>query len=261
MYDKIIRGGTVIDGTGGASRTADIAIKDGKIAEVGKVTAPARETIDADGAIVTPGFIDVHTHYDGQFLWDDKLDPSFSHGVTMAIAGNCGVGFAPLRPEYRQELIELMEGVEDIPGIVLDTGMPWDWRSFGEYLDRLGARHYAMDIASQMTHSPLRVAVMGERAINHESATAEDLAAMSQHIREGMKAGAIGFSCARIEEHWSSKGAQVPGTYAADDELIALAAAMGEGGHGTFQIVPRGAIGGMVSEQIGRAARHEELDR
>ena len=261
MYDKIIRGGTVIDGTGASARTADVAIQDGKIVEVGKIGSPARETIDADGALVTPGFIDVHTHYDGQFLWDDKLDPSFSHGVTMAIAGNCGVGFAPLRPEFRHDLIDLMEGVEDIPGIVLDEGMDWNWRSFGDYLDRLGERSYAMDIASQMTHSPLRVAVMGERALNHEQATPEDIAAMQQQVREGMKAGALGFSAARLEEHFSSKGARVPGTYAADDEFLALAKAMGESGHGTFQMVPWGAIGGMISPGVGRDNRIAEHDR
>jgi N-acyl-D-aspartate/D-glutamate deacylase len=261
MYDKIIRGGTVVDGSGAPGRTADVAVLDGRIAEVGRISAPARETIDAHGALVTPGFIDVHTHYDGQFLWDDKIDPSFSHGVTMAVAGNCGVGFAPLRPEYRQELIELMEGVEDIPGIVLAEGMDWDWRSYGDYLDRLGARSYSMDIASQMTHSPLRVAVMGERALKHETATPEDIAAMTQQVREGMKAGAIGFSGARLEEHFSSKGERVPGTYAADEEFLALARAMGESGHGTFQMVPWGAIGGMISPGVGRDNRIAEHDR
>jgi N-acyl-D-aspartate/D-glutamate deacylase len=261
MYDKIIRGGMLVDGTGSPGRTADVAVLDGKIAEVGRISGSARETIDADGALVTPGFIDVHTHYDGQFLWDDKLDPSFSHGVTMAVAGNCGVGFAPLRPEYRTQLIELMEGVEDIPGIVLDEGMDWNWRSFGDYLDRLGERSYAMDIATQMTHSPLRVAVMGERALKHELATPEDIAAMAEHVRAGMKAGAIGFSGARLEEHFSSKGERVPGTYAADEEFLVLAKAMGESGHGTFQIVPWGAIGGMISPGIGRDNRIAEHER
>ena len=140
MHDLLIRGGTVIDGTGAAGFLADVAIKDGVIVEVGQACGPARETIDADGAIVTPGFIDVHTHYDGQFLWDDRLDPSFSHGVTTAIGGNCGVGFAPVKPEHRQALIELMEGVEEIPGVVLDEGLDWDWKSFPDYLDRLAAR-------------------------------------------------------------------------------------------------------------------------
>jgi N-acyl-D-aspartate/D-glutamate deacylase len=261
MHDLIIRGGTLVDGTGAPARTADVAVRGGRIVEVGRVASPTRQVIDADGALVTPGFIDVHTHYDGQFLWDDKIDPSFSHGVTTAIAGNCGVGFAPLRQEYRRELVELMEGVEDIPGIVLEDGLDWGWSSFADYLDRLGARRYSMDIASQITHSPLRVAVMGERALRHEQATADDLAAMSRHVTEAMKAGAIGFSGARIEEHRSSKGAQVPGTFAADDEFLALARAMGQGGHGTFQIVPRGAIGGMITEGIGRDARLAEHER
>ena len=167
MYDMIIRGGTVIDGTGAAGYAADVAIKDGLIVKVGTVSGAAREEIDAGGAIVTPGFIDVHTHYDGQFLWDDRLDPSFSHGVTTAIAGNCGVGFAPVEKEYRRELVEFMAGVEEIPGAVLDEGLDWEWRSFGDYLDRLAARSYTMDIASHVTHAPLRVFAMGERALRH----------------------------------------------------------------------------------------------
>jgi N-acyl-D-aspartate/D-glutamate deacylase len=261
MLDLLIRGGLVINGTGEAPRTADVGVRDGKIVEVGRVTSAAKATVDADGALVTPGFIDVHTHYDGQLLWDDAIDPSFSHGVTMAIAGNCGVGFAPLNPRYRRELVELMEGVEDIPGIVIEDGLDWNWRTFGDYLDRIDARNFSMDVAVQMTHSPLRVAVMGERALRHEQATAEDLETMTQHVREAMQAGAMGFSGGRIEEHHSSKGAYVPGTFAADEELMALATAMGGAGHGTFQIVPRGAIGGMVSEGIGRDARRAEHDR
>ena len=261
MHDLLIRGGSVIDGTGAPAATADVAIKDGRIVEIGKASSPARETIDADGAIVTPGFIDVHTHYDGQFLWDDTIDPSFSHGVTTAIAGNCGVGFAPLRPEYRRELIELMEGVEDIPGIVLEDGLDWNWRSFGDYMDRLAARSYTMDVATHMTHAPLRVAVMGERAFRHENATAEDIAEMARLVREGMKAGAVGVSVARIVEHVSSKGAAVPGTFALDDELIGLAEAMGSTGYGTFQMIPFGVVGGMVNPGIGREARLAEHDR
>ena len=258
MHDLIIRGGTVVDGTGAAPFTAAVAVADGRIVEVGKVDGTARETIDADGALVTPGFVDVHTHYDGQFLWDDTLDPSFSHGVTTAIGGNCGVGFAPVRPEHRRALIELMEGVEEIPGIVLDEGLDWQWKSFPDYLDRLEARRYTMDVAAHITHAPLRVFVMGERALKHEAATPDDVAAMARLTREAMDAGAIGFSGARVLEHLSSTGAHVPGTFAADDELLCLARAMGESGHGTFQIIPLGANGDLMFEQAGADARRAE---
>ena len=261
MLDLVIRGGTIIDGTGAAGFAADVGVRDGMIAEVGRVSEAARETIDADGAIVTPGFIDVHTHYDGQFLWDDRLDPSFSHGVTTAIAGNCGVGFAPVQTEHRQALIELMEGVEEIPGIVLDEGLDWEWKSFPDYLDRLAARQYTMDVASHITHAPLRVFVMGERALRHEAATAEDVAQMAALVREAMDAGAIGFSGARLLEHLSSKGEHVPGTFADDDELLGMAKAMGEAGHGTFQIIPLGGVGASMYDEAGRQARRAEHDR
>ncbi len=260
MFDTIIRGGTVIDGTGAAGVAADVGIKDGRIAAIGKLDENARETIDADGAIVAPGFIDIHSHYDGQFLWDDKLDPSFSHGVTTVIGGNCGVGFAPV-DEHRQQLMELMEGVEDIPGIVLDEGLDWSWSSFPEYLDRLDARKYAMDIASHVTHAPVRVFVMGERALRHEAATAEDLEKMSQLVREAMAAGAMGFSNGRLLEHISSVGAHVPGTFAEDSELLALAAAMGEAGHGVFQLIPKGAVGAVMWDELGRDGRVAEHER
>jgi N-acyl-D-amino-acid deacylase len=261
MHDLLIRGGKVIDGTGAAGFTADVAINDSVIVEVGRVSGAAREVIDADGAIVTPGFIDVHTHYDGQFLWDDRLDPSFSHGVTTVIAGNCGVGFAPVLPEHRRALIELMEGVEEIPGVVLDEGLDWNWKSFPDYLDRLAARQYTMDIASHITHAPLRVFVMGERALRHEAATAEDVIRMAKLVREAMDAGAVGFSGARLLEHLSSMGAHVPGTFAEDDELLSIARAMGESGHGTFQIIPLGGVGASLYDQAGRDARRAEHDR
>ncbi|TVV76265.1 amidohydrolase family protein [Sphingomonas solaris] len=243
MFDVVITGGRIFDGTGGPPFRADIAIRDGRIVEIGTATGPARDTIDAAGAIVTPGFIDIHTHYDGQFLWDQELEPSFSNGVTTAIAGNCGVGFAPVRAGNRKDLIDIMEGVEDIPGIVLDEGLDWSWESFPDYLDKLAARQFTMDVATHVTHAPLRVYVMGDRAMRHEAATDADLAEMQRLVREGMAAGAVGFSAARIIEHRSATGAHVPGTFAEDRELAALAGAMGESGHGVFQLVPLGAAG------------------
>jgi N-acyl-D-amino-acid deacylase len=264
MFDTIVRGGTVVDGSGSAAYPADIAIANGRIAEVGQIRAPGRQVIDADGALVTPGFIDVHTHLDGQFIWDDRLDPAFSHGVTTAIAGNCGVGFAPVQPDQRKALIELMEGVEEIPGIVLEEGLDWGWRSFPDYLDRLAARSYAIDVASHVTHAPLRVFVMGERALRHEPATPEDIAEMARLVREAMDAGAIGFSGARVLEHVSSKGDHVPGTFASDDELLGIARAMGESGHGTFQIIPLGANGETYAtskEDANAKTRRAEHDR
>jgi N-acyl-D-amino-acid deacylase len=260
-YDILIRDGLLIDGTGAVPRRGDLAIRDGRIAAIGEIAGTARETIDAAGAIVTPGFIDVHTHYDGQFLWDDELEPSFSNGVTTAIAGNCGVGFAPADPAYRQQLVEMMEGVEDIPGIVLDEGLDWDWRSFPDYLNRLDARAYTMDVAAQLAHAPLRVFVMGERAIAHERATDEDIAEMARLTKEAMEAGAVGVSGSRILEHLSSTGAHVPGTFAEDRELIAIAKAMGETGKGVFQIVPLGTSGDIMGTQIPTHERLQEHDR
>jgi N-acyl-D-aspartate/D-glutamate deacylase len=264
MHDLIIRGGTVIDGNGTRGFTADIAVSDGRIAEIGRIAAPAHKEIDADGAIVTPGFVDIHTHYDGQFLWDDRLDPSFSHGVTTAIGGNCGVGFAPLRQELRKPLIELMEGVEEIPEIVLDEGLDWQWRSFPDYLDRLAAGRYTMDIASHLTHAPLRVFVMGERALRHEAATGDDIVQMAALVEEALAAGAAGFSCARLLEHLSSTGSHVPGTFADEAEFLALARAMGKAGHGVFQFNPRGSNGDLMFPDEGdevRRAEHERMVR
>lgn len=264
MFDVLIKGGTIVDGSGGKPPyTADVAVQDGRIVAIGKLgaAATARQVIDADGAIVTPGFVDLHTHYDGQFVYDDVLDPSFSHGVTTAIGGNCGVGFAPARPEHRRELVELMEGVEDIPGIVLDAGLDWKWSSFGDYLDRLDSRSYTMDVACQIAHAPVRVFVMKERALAHEKATAEDVAAMASLVGEAMADGAIGFSGARCLEHFSTKGAYVPGTFAEDDELLGIAKALGEAGHGVFQTIPLGASGDVMFEAVGQEARKAEHDR
>lgn len=264
MHDTIIRGGTVVDGTGKPGFTADVAIADGRIVEIGKITGQASRVIDADGAIVTPGFVDIHTHYDGQFVWDEELEPSFSNGTTTAIAGNCGVGFAPARQTFRKPLIELMEGVEDIPGIVLDEGLDWSWTSFPEYLDRLDRNRYTMDVASHVPHAPMRVFVMGERAINHEPATADDIAQMQQLVRASMDAGAIGVSGSRILEHRSSTGEHVPGTFAKEEELLGLARAMGETGRGVFQMVPLGAggsSGGTPASWDERVDEHERIER
>ena len=264
MYDIIVRSGTVVDGSGAKGYTADVGILNGTIVEIGQITTPARETIDADGAIVTPGFVEIHTHFDGQFLWDDELDPSFSHGVTTAISGNCGVGFAPLRAHLRKPLMELMEGVEEIPEIVLDEGLDWRWESFPDYLNRLDERHYTMDIASQLAHAPLRVYVMQERALAHEQATTEDIETMSRLVEEAMTAGALGFSCARLLEHFSSTGSHVPGTFAEDEEFMALARAMGKSRHGVFQYMPRGSNGDLMFPDEGpelRLSEHERMER
>ena len=256
MLDMLIRGGTVVDGLGGAPRRADIGVKGGLIVEIADtIIGPAREMIDASGAIVTPGFVDMHTHYDGQLLWDDLLDPSFSNGVTTIVAGNCGVGFAPVKPAHRQKLIELMEGVEEIPEIVLAEGLDWDWESFPDFLDRIAERRYAMDVAVQVAQAPLGVFFMGERALNQAPATEGDIAAMASLVKEAMAAGAVGVSASRILEHRSSKGEAVPGTFAEDREIVALAHAMGETGTGTFQIVPLGMIGGVLLPGAGREAR------
>lgn len=262
MYDILICDGTIVDGTGAAPRRGDVAITGGRIAAIGEVAGEARETIDAAGKIVTPGFVDIHTHYDGQVMWDDTLDPSFSNGVTTVVAGNCGVGFAPARPEYRHQLIEMMEGVEDIPGIVLDEGLDWSWRSFPDYLDRIAAREYTMDVAVQIAHAPLRVFVMGERALAHEPATPDDIAEMARLVREAVEEGAAGFTASRILEHKSSKGAFIPGTFTEDGELIAIAQAMGETGKGVFQIIPLGAAGDLVgtgSSREERIAEHQHM--
>ncbi|WIW89422.1 amidohydrolase family protein [Sphingobium sp. V4] len=259
MYDTIIRGGHIIDGTGRPAFTGDIAIENGRIAKVGgTINTAARQVIDADGAIVTPGFIDPHTHFDGQFLWDDVLEPAFSHGVTTAIGGNCGVGFAPLRHDCLEPLIELMEGVEDIPGIVLTEGLDWQWSTFPDYLDRLKEREYTIDVAAQVPHAPLRVYVMGERALSHEDATAEDIAQMARLMDDAMAAGAAGFSAGRILEHVSSKGVRAPGYKAREEELIALAQAMSRHNCGVFQIIPKGDSGDLINAPLSRDEREFE---
>ena len=244
MYDVIITGGTIVDGTGAPATTGDVAIRDGVIVEVGAVSGSARRTIDADGALVTPGWVDIHTHYDGQVSWDDTIDPSFSNGVTTAVMGNCGVGFAPVRPGSERELIELMEGVEDIPGTALYEGMEWGrWESFGEYMDYLSTRQFGLDVAAQIPHGALRAYVMRDRAGDDVDATAEELAEMSRLVREGLEAGAVGFTTSRTVGHRSLWGTPVPGTFAAEDELLAIGAAMRDARRGVFEMIPASTVG------------------
>ncbi len=244
MHDLVIRGGSVIDGTGAPARVADIAIDDGRITEVGVLTdADAERTVDADGLLVTPGWVDIHTHYDGQVTWDEVLAPSSSHGVTTVVTGNCGVGFAPARPDRHEWLIGLMEGVEDIPGTALSEGMTWDWESFPEYLDSLDRRHWTMDVGTQIAHGAVRAYVMGERGASNEPATPEDIEAMKQVVKEAVAAGALGFSTSRTEAHRAIDGVPVPGTYAAEDELFAIGGALGELGTGIFELAPAGTAG------------------
>jgi len=236
-YDLKITGGTVYDGDGGAPRQADIAVRDGVIVAVGDCPGEARETLDAAGHIVTPGFIDLHTHYDGQVSWDPELRPSVNHGVSTVVMGSCGVGFAPVRRGDRDKLVRLMEGVEDIPGIALTEGMSWDWESLPEYLDALERKPHAIDFAVQVTHDPLRVYVMGDRAVCDEPATAEDIAEMRRLTREALEAGAIGFSTGRSDVHRSADGEWTPSSEATAGELAGIAKAFQGLDHGVLQAV------------------------
>ena len=247
MHDLVIRGGFLVDGTGAPGRLADVAIDDGIITDVidadsGDQIGPARRVFDATGRLVTPGWVDVHTHYDGQASWDPYLTPSSWHGVTTVVMGNCGVGFAPAAPDRHEWLIELMEGVEDIPGTALTEGISWDWESFEEYLDALEARPYAIDIGTQVAHGPVRGYVMGERGAANEPPTADDIAAMSAIVERGLRAGALGFSTSRTPIHRSKSGELVPGTNADRDELLGIADALARAGHGVFQFAPDHAL-------------------
>lgn len=237
MYDLKIVGGTLIDGTGQPRYHGNIGIKDGQIVAVGEAPGDAKQTLTAHGKIVTPGFVDIHTHYDGQATWDSDFAPSSLHGVTTAVLGSCGVGFAPCRPEDHERLIALMEGVEDIPGSALAEGLSWNWESFPEYMDALDGIPHTIDFCVQMTHDPLRVYVMGKRATHDQAATPEDIAQMQALLREGLKAGAVGFSTGRSDNHRSATGAHTPAAQAQEAELTGLAKAFQGLEHGVIQAV------------------------
>jgi N-acyl-D-aspartate/D-glutamate deacylase len=236
-YDLVIRGGTVVDGTGRAAFQADVGVKDGVIATVGRIAGSGAEEIDARGQMVTPGFVDIHTHYDGQATWDERMQPSSWHGVTTVVMGNCGVGFAPCKPGDHDRLIQLMEGVEDIPFPVLSEGLPWNWESYPEYLDGLASRRFDVDIASQLPHAALRVFVMGERGVNREPATKADIHAMAAIAKRAMEAGSIGFGTSRTLNHRSSDGSPIATLTAGEDELTGIAMGMAAAGKGVLQVV------------------------
>lgn len=237
MLDWLIKNGTVVDGTGAAPRVADVGVRAGRIVAVGHISESAHHTMDATGLWITPGFVDIHTHYDGQATWDACFTPSIYHGVTTLVMGNCGVGFAPKRPGHEADLIKLMEGVEDIPGAALHEGIRWNWESFPQYMDALAATPRSLDYLVQVPHDPLRMYVMGERALAHERATPDEIHAMQTLLREALQAGAAGFSTGRSDNHRTSEGKDTPAANATADELRALAQAFEGLGHGVIQIV------------------------
>jgi N-acyl-D-amino-acid deacylase len=247
-YDLIIRNGTIVDGLGGEPFIGDVAVQDGVIAAVGNVGAlsgagAARE-IDATGLLITPGFVDLHTHYDGQSIWSERLTPSSAHGVTTVVMGNCGVGFAPCRQEDHDVLVDVMAGVEDIPGVVMTDGLPWNWETFPQYMDALEAGKRDIDVAAYLPHSPLRVYVMGQRGANREPATAEDLAMMRELAKEAIEAGALGFASSRLTIHKTESGSPIPSYDAAREEIEEIARGVVDGGGGLLQFVPDIPAGG-----------------
>jgi N-acyl-D-amino-acid deacylase len=248
VHDLVIRGGTVVDGTGAPPRSADVAVDGGLVTEVGTVEGTGSRTIDAEGLLVTPGWVDVHTHYDGQATWDDVLAPSAWHGVTTVVMGNCGVGFAPASPERHQWLIGLMEGVEDIPGTALSEGISWDWETFPQYLEALDRRRWTMDVGTQVPHGAVRAYVMGERGARNEVATPEEIDEMKAIVKEAVAAGALGFSTSRTTAHRAIDGEPVPGTFAAEQELFGIGAALGELRTGVFELAPAGSAGEDVDD-------------
>ena len=244
MYDLKISGGLLVDGTGDPPHAADVAVVGDTIVAVGpELPGDAARTIDASGQLVTPGFVDVHTHYDGQATWDDLLEPSSGHGVTTVVMGNCGVGFAPVRPGTEEWLIQLMEGVEDIPGAALSEGIAWGWESFGDYLDALDDRRWAIDVGTQVPHGAVRAYVMGERGARNEPADADESGRMGRIVADAVAAGALGVSTSRTLAHKAMDGEPVPGTFAAEDELFALGRGLRDGGGGVFELAPVGSAG------------------
>ncbi|KDF00490.1 amidohydrolase [Mycolicibacterium aromaticivorans JS19b1 = JCM 16368] len=237
-YDLVIRNGTIVDGLGGEPYPGDVAVSDGIIAAVGTVAEKGEREIDATGLLVTPGFVDLHTHYDGQAIWSDRMTPSSAHGVTTAVMGNCGVGFAPCRPEDHDTLVDVMAGVEDIPGVVMVDGLPWTWETFPEFLDALDSRQRDIDVAAFLPHSPLRVYVMGERGVNRELPTPEDLAMMRKLAEEAIRAGALGFASSRLTLHKTSGGQPIPSYEAQYEEIEAIARGVDDAGGGLLQFVP-----------------------
>ena len=255
-YDLVIRDGTIVDGLGGEPYIGDVAVSDGVIAAVGTVDGPGSREIDAPGLLVTPGFVDLHTHYDGQAIWSDRMNPSSSHGVTTAVMGNCGVGFAPCRAADHDVLVDVMAGVEDIPGVVMVDGLPWDWETFPQYLDALDAGKRDIDVAAYLPHSPLRVYVMGQRGADREPATAEDLAQMRALATEAIEAGALGFASSRLATHRTEGGQQIPSYDAGPNEILEIARGIADGGGGLIQFVPDIPAGGyqLVLQQVFDAA-------
>jgi N-acyl-D-amino-acid deacylase len=236
MHDTVIRGGTIVDGSGAPGYTGDVALDDGKIAQVGGKIGPGKREIEANGLLVTPGWVDVHTHYDGQAMWDQELAPSSWHGVSTVLFGNCGVGFAPVRDTDHSALIGMMESIEEIPGIALADGLRWNWETFPEYLDALEQKPRAIDIAAQIPHHPLRVYVMGERAVRREKATADDIVQMRDAVRQRLKAGAFGFTTSRTNSHKTPDGEMVPGRYSEVEELLGIGTAFNGLSHGAFGV-------------------------